>query len=304
MTIQKNSVQAQTVSGDVTTVQINLNAEIAKNRRESQSIRGAPYMIELAARKPVRRTIMVSICWLMLPILGLGSASPEKASVAPMPRKELQVSRVTFPTRLPTLGAVTKVLDAENIPFHPITCGWEEFPYKPEVNFRIAYSDHELYLQYQVREKYMLAQCDLNDDACWPANDSCVEFFVSPESDDQYLNFEFSCIGYCLIESGRKGTKRLRLPQETTVQVRRESTMGSETFEHREGDFSWTLTVAIPLSIITGQERPNLSGKTWKANFYKCGDNLKEKAYLAWSPVVVEEPSFHQPQEFGTIVFE
>lgn len=240
---------------------------------------------------------MTTLCLLMVPTLWLNAAPQEQ-------RKELLVRRMAIAGEKPSLDTIAQTLDNENIPFHSIACSWKLFPYRPDVKFRIAYENDALYLQYKVHEKYLLAKCDLDDDTCWPSNDSCVEFFVSPGSDNTYTNFEFSCIGYCLIESGEKDTKRTRQSMETTKPVRRQSTLGDKTFEHKEGDFSWNITIAIPLSLITKQEGSTLSGTKWKANFYKCGDELKEKAYLAWSPVNVPAPSFHQPQEFGTIVFE
>lgn len=246
---------------------------------------------------------MTTMLLLIVPMLGLGNTPIEMETASP-PRKELRVRRMAFETAAPSLEEVAQAFDREGIPFHALTFMWAQFPYKPEVDFRIACGSHELYLQYRVRETYVLAECAPDNDACWPANDSCVEFFVSPGSDDHYLNFEFSCIGYCLVESGRKGTQRERLPLTETARVRRRSTLGAAPFELREGDFSWTLTAAIPLSLITGEETSCMSGTTWKANFYKCGDRLPERAYLAWSPVLVPEPSFHQPQEFGTLVFE
>lgn len=247
---------------------------------------------------------MTTACLLMVPVLGLAAAPQE-------PRKELMVRKISIADGTSSLDAVAQAFDRENIPSHPIACSWEMFPYRPDVKFRIAYDNTSVYLQYQVHENYLLAKCDLNDDTCWPSNDSCVEFFVSPTSDNHYINFEFSCIGYCLIQTGERDPEnpqppmeRTRLPLEATKQVKRESTLGNQTFEHREGDFSWTLTVAIPLSLITEQDGAALRGKTWKANFYKCGDELKEKAYLTWSPVNMPFPTFHQPQEFGTIAFE
>ena len=240
---------------------------------------------------------MITTCLLLVPLVGVYNASQES-------RKELTVHKITLDDHAVSLEAVAQAFDGAHIPFHKIAASWEMFPYHPETRFRIAYDDKALYLQYTVRETYLLAQCELEDATCWPANDSCVEFFVSPGSDNQYLNFEFSCIGYCLIQTGEKGTERERLPLEVTKQVKRKSTLGNQPFEHKEGDFSWTITIAIPLSLMTEQDGASLSGTQWKANFYKCGDELKEKAYLAWSPVNMPSPTFHQPQEFGTIVFE
>ena len=218
--------------------------------------------------------------------------------------KELLVNRFRFASRKPSPERIARKFDAARIPYQYIDCvNWKEYPYKPVVKFRMAYSNDELYLQFYVREKYILAQCEPEDDSCWPSNDSCVEFFVSPGSDHNYYNFEFSCIGYCLIQSGPGRPGRKRLPGEITKQVRVLSTLGKETFDLKEGDFEWTLTVAIPLLIMEKQHK-KLKEEKWTANFYKCGDKLPEKAYLSWNPVGTPGPDFHSPEYFRAIRFE
>ena len=219
-------------------------------------------------------------------------------------RKELQVTRFRLISRKPSPEKLARKFDAMKIPFQQIDeVNWKDYPYKPAVKFRMAYSTRELYLQFHVREKYILAQCEPGDDSCWPSYDSCVEFFVSPGSDQHYYNFEFNSIGYCLIQSGMPGPGRKRLPGEVTEQVRAFSTMGKETFGLKEGDFEWTLTVAIPLFIMEKQHA-KLKDEIWTANFYKCGDNLPEKAYLSWKPVGTAMPNFHSPEFFGTLRFK
>jgi hypothetical protein len=48
----------------------------------------------------------------------------------------------------------------------------------------------------------------------------------------------------------------------------------------------------------------NLSGVQAQANFYKCGDKLKQPHYLSWKPVLTSNPDFHQPKYFGEISFQ
>ena len=204
-----------------------------------------------------------------------------------------------------SIEEVDSLLSKENIEFQSIDVqNWKNFPYQPKVQFRIAYSNQEFFLQYRVKEKYLLAQCNLADDTCWPSNDSCVEFFVSPKSDSTYANFEFSCIGYCLFQNGKQGKERTRESLNVTQNVRRVSSLGSESFAQKEGEFEWLLTTAIPLSLLSNEAGESLSGKTWKANFYKCGDHLKEKHYLSWNPIDLPTPNFHCPTQFGTLLFE
>jgi hypothetical protein len=44
-----------------------------------------------------------------------------------------------------------------------------------------------------------------------------------------------------------------------------------------------------------------VTGQTWRANFYKCGDLTSHKHWASWQPV--KELNFHRPEDFGEIVF-
>ena len=47
----------------------------------------------------------------------------------------------------------------------------------------------------------------------------------------------------------------------------------------------------------------DVKGKTFRANFYKCGDKLTVPHYVTWSPVETVKPDYHQPEYFGNIKF-
>lgn len=182
------------------------------------------------------------------------------------------------------------------------TINWDEYNYKPEVKFNIAYCGKELYIKYYVTEDYVMAQkSESNQSVC---QDSCVEFFVTPISDGPYYNFEFNPIGTCLLGKGNgRHDSKVQNP-ELIEKIRRLSSVGTEPFDEIQGKQSWTLTVAIPLNILFGSPLPELSGKIIRANFYKCGDNLSEMHYLTWNPVETANPDYHQPEYFGVLEFE
>ncbi len=62
--------------------------------------------------------------------------------------------------------------------------------------------------------------------------------------------------------------------------------------------------MAIPISIYSLSKFDSLGGRSVKANFYKCGDELPEPHYLSWNPINLEKPNFHTPDFFGDIYFE
>jgi di/tricarboxylate transporter len=187
----------------------------------------------------------------------------------------------------------------DTLPAHAIDqVNWAEFPGKPEARFRIGYDEEGIWLRFSVREGSLRAVARHANEPVY--EDSCVEFFVASDT-ARYLNFEFNCIGTCLVGKGASRSNRERLAPDQIETIVRMSTLGSEPFDVREGDFSWELTVFIPNALLP--ERP-ATGKQWRANFYKCGDKLPQPHYLSWAPVGTPQPDFHQPAFFGHLLFE
>ena len=214
----------------------------------------------------------------------------------------LTVPRVDWGEK-PPIEHIDRLFETGDHLLHEIACvNWPQlFPKKPGVHFKIAHSGDEIYLKYYVHEDEVRALYDADNGRPW--EDSCVEFFVIPGTDDTYYNLEMSCIGYGILHSRQPGSKGVYDP-DAVGKVRRLSSMPREAFDVRKGDFTWTLTLAIPVEAFYASQVPTLSGRTLRANFYKCGDGLPEPHCLSWSPITTAQPSFHQPQFFGELFFE
>ncbi len=203
------------------------------------------------------------------------------------------------------IASIDRAFEEEDFQLHEIACvNWpEQFPARPEVSFKIAHSGDEIYIKYYVHETEVRAAFGADNGRPW--TDSCVEFFVSPgvEGDMTYYNLEMSCIGYGLLH-GKDGDGK-GIPHDVVGQVRRHASMAGEgAFGTRTGDFRWTLTVAIPVSVYSLTPVPPLSGRTIRGNFYKCGDDLPTPHFVSWSPIDTPRPSFHQPSFFGELRME
>jgi hypothetical protein len=181
------------------------------------------------------------------------------------------------------------------------TINWEDYDYRPLVNFSVAYSDKEIFLKYNIKEKYFKAEkTETNQMVC---EDSCVEFFVSPAEDGIYYNFEFNGIGTCLLGTGTSRENSTRSNPEIVSKIRRLTSVGTKPVTEKEGEFEWTITVAIPFEVFFHHKVDKLKGKTFRANFYKCGDMLKVPHYVTWNPVGTDNPDYHQPDYFGLLKF-
>ena len=200
-------------------------------------------------------------------------------------------------------SAVPALFDAQGIEWNAIACvNWAEFPYQPEVKFRAAHTGDAILLHYQVTEASVRAVALADDGRVW--EDACVEFFLSPEGNDFYYNFECNCATKLLLHGGPAGGERPTASEEVLKSVKRWSSLGTEPFEERVGECTWEVALVIPASAIFRHEIETFNGKTMRANFYKCGDKLQTPHFLSWAPIELPKPKLHCPEFFGEIVFE
>ncbi|EJW90343.1 hypothetical protein EVA_21550 [gut metagenome] len=212
--------------------------------------------------------------------------------------KDLNVKKVSA-AHIP-VEAIPALLDEEKIAFQSIaTVNWADFPYAPEVQFRIAYTQDAILLHYKVKEASVRAVAGRDNGPVW--EDACVEFFSVPAGDGIYYNVECNCAGALLVAAGSGREERQHAPQEVLDKVQRWASLGREPFEERLGDCTWEVALIIPFTTFFLHKITSLEGKTIRANFYKCGDKLQTPHFLSWNPIDLPSPNFHCPQFFGTL---
>lgn len=171
--------------------------------------------------------------------------------------------------------------------------------YQPLSAFSIAYSTRYLYIHFVVRGADLRATHAVNLSPV--ADDSCVEFFMKMADSSEYWNFEFNCIGTTNASHRTNRINPTRLNDSEIGSIKRFSSCGNAPFEEKSGIFTWTLTIAIPLSLVglNGEVLPEFI----MGNFYKCGGKTSHPHYLSWSPILSEKPNFHEPKYFGKLTF-
>ena len=179
---------------------------------------------------------------------------------------------------------------------------WANDEDKPTVHFAIMHDNTHIYIRYTVQENSIIAKATQNNGAVW--KDSCVEFFITPENDGVFYNFEFNCIGTKLLYAGKTRNGRTPANDATINRIIAESTLGNQPFDEKFGALDWTMTVVIPVDCFFQHNIKTVKGKTCRANFYKCGDGLTKPHYLSWNNIGTPKPDFHTPQYFGEIVFD
>lgn len=182
-------------------------------------------------------------------------------------------------------------------------CDWPETaPYCPEASFRMFHNGDLLFIRYNVTEESTMAEASEDGGRVW--EDSCVETFISPDSDLHYYNFEANCIGIMHIGYRLKGENGELATPEVYGAIKRTPTLEAKPFSLREGECSWQLTIAIPASALYKHNLRTWDGLNCTMNVYKCGDRLKNAHFLSWAPIDNPKPNFHMPDFFAKVAFE
>ncbi len=202
----------------------------------------------------------------------------------------------------PPLELVAETLDLEIAPLKIDTVNWDEYPYLPDVSVQIAWNKNELFLQYEVSEQSVKAEITKSNGSVW--TDSCVEFFLSPEGNDEYYNLEINCIGTILLGYRKKGETAIHASNEQISTIRRISTLGNSSFPELKEGADWKIILAIPWEAFFKHQLEATSGMKMRGNFYKCGDGLTVPHFVSWTKIKTEKPSFHVPEFFGGLEFE
>jgi hypothetical protein len=197
------------------------------------------------------------------------------------------------------LVSETIELEIEIIPIEEVN--WNDFPYRPDVSVQIAYNENELFLRYKVNEQSVKAEITEHNGPVW--TDSCVEFFLSPEGNDEYYNLEMTCIGTALLGFRKKGEPAIHATAKQIESIRRISSLGHSPFPEQIMNTHWDITIAIPWEAFF-KHTLKPQGKKMRGNFYKCGDNLSVPHFVSWTRIKTEKPSFHVPECFGGLEFE
>lgn len=199
------------------------------------------------------------------------------------------IERITGIDRRPTEGE--QAISYEN---------WQEAK-DVHVKFAIRHDEYSIYLIYQVDEPQVRAVNTAFNSPVW--EDSCVEFFLAFGGDEGYYNFEVNAIGTILGAFGMNRHKRFHLADSLLSQIETSPSLGRKPIENLEQRTYWSMQLIIPIRVFHFSNMKTLTGADAHANFYKCGDKLKNPHYLSWKPVLTSTPDFHTPKYFGQIYF-
>ncbi len=177
----------------------------------------------------------------------------------------------------------------------------------PATRVKMRYDQKNLYLIFRVDDQFVRAAATKTHGKVW--QDSCVEFFFSPEADTHngYFNLETNCMGVFLFQSHNFKNQTARLVDAidcSKIEIAHSLTVN--TTEEIQHPITWTLEYRLPIAILNKYlyAEPPRKGTRWRANFYKCAETNSHPHWLTWAKVVAPQPNFHLPEFFGSLEFE
>jgi hypothetical protein len=189
--------------------------------------------------------------------------------------------------------------------FHP-----RSSDHTPLTQARLSHDGRALAVIFHVEDRYVLARSTAYQSPTH--KDSCVEFFVRPRPDRGYFNFEFNALGTLLlwyVEKPRRPDgsfeQYTKVPEDIASAIELQASLAQPIAKEATGPLPWTLSYRVPLALFEAFTGPlgALSGRTWRANFYKCADDCSHPHWGAWADIG-ERLDFHQPERFCEIVFD
>ena len=174
----------------------------------------------------------------------------------------------------------------------------------PVVKTKMGYDDNNVYLIYQVQDRYVKSVTTQIGGPVW--KDSAVEFFFSPDSNlpADFFNFEINCGGTPLL--GYRSTPRSRIDTMDIKKIEIAHSMPKIIDTEIVEPVTWTVEFRIPLDILAKYSNVTRPGKgvVWRGNFYKIAEITSNPHYLTWAEISPPEKSFHAPQFFGWLQFK
>jgi hypothetical protein len=179
---------------------------------------------------------------------------------------------------------------------------WYKGGLKQNTEVKIALHEDALHLHVEAEDIHSSAHVLENNGSVYL--DSCFEFFFRPENqiNDYYINLEINCIGTVYLAVRTEAGKVRALDSQIDEIEVRTSLEKAVIKSVKDSDTSWQLDIRIPMKFVE-DFYGRLDKNQWYANFYRCGGSVDDQ-YATWNPVVTEQPDFHQPRQFGRLLFE
>ena len=183
---------------------------------------------------------------------------------------------------------------------------WYESGEKEQTEAKIVWDDKRIYFAFKCNDKHISAEHYSHNDPV--SRDDCCEAFICPVPEGKerldYINYEINCIGTWLVGYHAKSRdKNLgRWYDCKSLEIGR--VINGTCNNDDDIDDSWILEFSVPFIHFEEFEAtfPPGDGQVIYIGLHRCGGKTNAQ-YSQWAPSHTEKPSFHQPQDFGKVVF-
>ncbi|MCF6360853.1 MAG: carbohydrate-binding family 9-like protein [Cyclobacteriaceae bacterium] len=174
-----------------------------------------------------------------------------------------------------------------------------------ETKFKVLYSEKGIYFLFYNEDASLDASILADNKHLW--KEDVVEVFLWADTTKEvYFEYELSPLNYelPLMVMNIEGQRHRWQPwfYEDDRAILHQTAVQGGSKKSGASIKSWTGDFFIPFSLLLpiGQ-MPPISGAEWKANMYRMDYVNKKGMYWSWKKI---NSSFHEIQNFGTLIFE
>lgn len=243
----------------------------------------------------------------LLLVISIISLAPLVATYQKAPMKEPPSYEVTHLTQSLSIDGRWDKPVWQSVPTLRVTHYMGKKPdFRPEVEAKMQYDAANLYLIFRVHDRFVRCITQEINGPVW--EDSCVEFFFAPDTDQPtyYFNLEINAGGTPLMHYNIIPREKVTiLPADAIRSVEIAHSLPTKVDPERTDSVTWTVEYRIPLNVLRAHApiTPPAPGVVWRANFYKIAENTSNPHYITWAPVDLPKPDFHTPRFFGALRF-
>ncbi len=210
----------------------------------------------------------------------------------------------------------------------PFKFPWYQSGEQEQTEAKILWDNERLYFAFKCDDKHISAEQYTHFDPV--SRDDCCEAFIrpSPSGSDSldYLNYEINCIGTRLL-GYHANSRDLNFSWMDVSGIIIGRTIKGTCNNDEDIDQGWLLEFSIPFSHFEAFDTrykdikksdppsettehidgfkasfPPKDGQVIYVGLHRCGGKTNPQ-YSQWSPSQTDKPSFHQPQNFGKVIF-
>lgn len=190
-------------------------------------------------------------------------------------------------------------------------------PLYPKTQARLLHDERGIHVFFRVEDRYVRSVTTEYQGPVY--RDACVEFFMEPDVKRGYLNMEINAGGTLLMKyhdpdvkpgapQSPPGFTLVLVPWEQARHVYIRHSLPKVVDPEITAPVVWYVHYFVPFDVLEsrfGPLRP-VSGRTWRANFYKISLDNSHPHHVSWAPIPPEARAggFHQPRFFAPIRFE